>query len=143
MLEYTLLAFISLFVIVDPISIVPVFLSITQGDSPEQRIQMARLACAVMAGVLICFSLLGNWIFGILGITLPAFQIGGSVVLLMVALDMLQARRSRVQQTHEETTAGAEKEDIAITPLAVPLLAGPISTVILLHSKACGTLPYT
>lgn len=136
--EYTLLAFSSLFVIVDPISTVPAFLTMTHNDTPEQRIRMARLACGVMAVVLIGFSLVGQWIFGVLGITLPAFQIAGSLVLLLVALDMLRARRSRVQQTIEETAAGSEKEDIAVTPLAVPLLAGPgaISTVILLHNQA-------
>lgn len=138
LLEYTLLAFSSLFVIVDPISTVPAFLAMTHHDTPQQRIQMARLACGVMAGVLIGFSLLGKWLFGILGITLPAFQIAGSLVLLLVALDMLRARRSRVQETHEETNAGSEKDDIAVTPLAVPLLAGPgaISTVMLLQNQA-------
>lgn len=138
LLEYTLLAFSSLFVIVDPISTVPTFLAMTDEATPQQRIQMARLACWVMAGVLIGFSWLGKWLFSILGITLPAFEIAGSLVLLLVALDMLRARRSRVQQTQEETNAGAEKDDIAITPLAVPLLAGPgaISTAILLHNQA-------
>jgi multiple antibiotic resistance protein len=136
--EYTLLAFSSLFVIVDPISTVPVFLTITHGDAPEERIRVARLACCVMAVVLVVFSVLGNWLFRILGITLPAFQIAGSIVLLLVSLDMLRAQRSRVQQTPEETVAGIGKEDIAITPLAVPLLSGPgaISTVILLRSQS-------
>jgi multiple antibiotic resistance protein len=71
---------------------------------------------------------------------LPAFQLAGSIVLLYVALDMLQARRSAVQETSEEATAGAAKEDIAITPLAVPMLAGPgaITTAILLHNQANG-----
>jgi multiple antibiotic resistance protein len=133
-----LLAFTSLFVIVDPLSTVPVFLAMTPHDTPAERVQMARLACCVMAGVLIGFSLIGKWLFHVLGITLPAFQIAGSIVLLLVALDMLQARRSRVQQTPDETVAGMEKEDIAVTPLAVPLLAGPgaISTVMLLHNTA-------
>jgi multiple antibiotic resistance protein len=125
-------------VIVDPISTVPAFLAMTHEDSPEQRIRMARLACGIMAGVLMGFSLFGQRLFGILGITLPAFEIAGSLVLLLVALDMLRARRSRVQQTAEETMAGSEKEDIAVTPLAVPLLAGPgaMTTVILLHNQA-------
>jgi multiple antibiotic resistance protein len=138
LVEYTLLAFSSLFVIVDPISTVPAFLAMTHDDTPQQRIQIARLACSVMAGVLIGFSLLSRWLFDILGITMPAFQIAGSLVLLLVALDMLRARRSRVNQTQEDTAAGAEKEDIAVTPLAVPLLAGPgaISTAILLHTQA-------
>lgn len=84
------------------------------------------------------FALFGKWIFSLLGITIPAFQIAGSIVLLLVALDMLRAKRSAVKETDEEKDAAVMKEDIAITPLAVPMLAGPgaISTVILLHNRA-------
>jgi multiple antibiotic resistance protein len=136
--EYIVFAFSSLFVIVDPIATVPAFLAMTPTDTPAQRLRMARLACVVMAGVLLTFALAGQVIFSSLGITIPSFQMAGSVILLLIALDMLRAQRSRVQETPEETFAGAEKEDIAITPLAVPMLAGPgaISTVILLYSRA-------
>ncbi len=140
LLEFTLLAFGSLFVIVDPLATVPAFLAMTPHDTPEQRTRMARLAAVVMGGVLLVFAVAGKWIFRFLGITLPAFQIAASLVLLMVALDMLRAQRSRVQETSEETHAGAEKADIAITPLAIPMLAGPgaISTAILLQTQAAG-----
>jgi multiple antibiotic resistance protein len=136
--EYILFAFSSLFVIVDPIATVPAFLAMTPTDTPADRIKMARLACIVTAAILLAFSLAGKMIFSFLGITLAAFQMAGSVVLLLIAIDMLRAQRSRVQETPEETDAGMAKADIAITPLAVPMLAGPgaISTVILLHSKA-------
>ncbi len=136
--EYTLLAFSSLFVIVDPIAAVPAFLAMTPHDSYAQRTQMARLACIIMAAVLLLFSFVGQWIFKFLGITMPAFQIAASIVLLMIALDMLRAQRSRVQETQEETFAGTEKADIAVTPLAIPMLAGPgaISTSILLKNQA-------
>ncbi len=135
---YTLLALSSLFVIVDPIASIPAFLAMTPRDTPEQRAKMARLACFVAAVVLLVFAVVGKWIFKYLGITVPAFQMAASVVLLLVALDMLRARRSTVQETSEETHAGTEKEDIAITPLAMPMLAGPgaISTAILLHNQA-------
>ncbi len=137
---YILLAFSSLFVIVDPLAAVPAFIAMTPQDDPAQRIRMARLACCVMAGVLLVFAVSGQLIFKLLGITMPAFQLAASVVLLLVALDMLRARRSRVQETTEETAAGAEKTDIAVTPLAVPMLAGPgaISTAILLENQAVG-----
>src|SRR5437762_1834031 len=110
----------------------------TPTDTPEQRIRMAGLACCVMAGVLIVFATAGQWIFRFLGITMPAFQIAASIVLLFVALDMLRAQRSRVQETREETAAGVEKTDIAVTPLAIPMLSGPgaISTAILLQNQA-------
>jgi multiple antibiotic resistance protein len=138
--EYTLLAASSLFVIVDPVSAVPAFLAMTPNDAPAQRIKMARLACCVMAGVLVAFAVAGRWIFKFLGNTLPAFEIAASIVLLLVALDMLRAQRSRVQETSEETSAGTDKEDIAITPLAIPMLAGPgaISTAIVLQTQAVG-----
>ncbi|HWF19649.1 MAG TPA: MarC family protein [Verrucomicrobiae bacterium] len=136
--EYTLLAASSLFVIVDPLAVIPAFIAMTVNDAPEQRIRMARIASFVVAGVLLFFAITGQLIFKILGITMPAFQIAASIVLLLIAIDMLRAQRSRVQQTNEETAAGAEKTDIAVTPLAIPMLAGPgaISTVILLQGQA-------
>ncbi len=135
---YILLAASSLFVIVDPLAAIPAFIAMTPNDTPEQRSRMARLACCVGAGVLLVFAMTGELIFKVLGITMPAFQIAASIVLLLVALDMLRAQRSRVQQTHEETEAGLEKNDIAVTPLAIPMLAGPgaISTAILLQNQA-------
>ena len=136
--EYIFLASSSLFVIIDPLATVPAFLAMTPTDTPEARIRMAGLACCVMAGVLVIFAIAGKWIFKILGITMPAFQIAASIILLLVALDMLRAQRSRVHETSEETAAGAIKTDIAITPLAIAMLAGPgaISTAILLHNQA-------
>ena len=136
--EYTLFAASSLFVIADPLGTVPAFLAMTPTDSTAQRLQMARLACSVMAGVLLVFAFAGQTLFKLLGVTLPGFQIAGSIMLFLIALDMLRAQRSRVRETQEETIAGTEKEDIAITPLAVPMLAGPgaISTTILLKGQA-------
>ena len=138
LIEYTLLAVSSLFVIVDPIALVPTFLAMTAEGTPKQRVRMARVACVIMVLVLLAFAILGEWILKFVGIKLPAFQIAGGIVLLLVALDMLRAQRSRVQETQEETAAGAAKDDIAVTPLAIPMLAGPgaISTAILLHNKA-------
>jgi multiple antibiotic resistance protein len=136
--EYTFLALSSLFVIVDPFAVIPAFIAMTPNDTPAERSRTAKIACLVVAGVLLAFGFAGQWIFKVLGITLPAFQIAASIVLLLVALDMLRAQRSRVQETHEETAAGVEKTDIAVTPLAIPMLSGPgaISTVILLQSEA-------
>ena len=140
--EYILLAASSLFVIVDPLATAPAFLAMTPTDTPEQRLRTARIACFTMAVVLLAFSMAGTVIFKVLGITMPAFQIAASIVLLLIALDMLRVQRSRVQETREETRAGTEKTDIAITPLAIPMLAGPgaISTTILLQNEA-DTIP--
>jgi multiple antibiotic resistance protein len=118
--------------------VVPAFLAMTPNDTAEQRIRTARLACCVTAGVMLAFSIAGQLIFKFMGITMPAFQIAASILLLIVALDMVRAQRSRVQETHEETRAGTEKTDIAVTPLAIPMLAGPgaISTTVLLQNEA-------
>jgi len=124
LIEYTLLAFSSLFVIIDPIAVIPAFLAMTPTDTPQQRAHMAGLACWIAAGVLLVFSFAGKWVFKFLGITMPAFQLAASLVLLLVALDMLRAQRSRVRETSEETAAGVEKTDIAI------------STAVLLHNQA-------
>src|SRR5688572_789824 len=134
--EYALFAFGSLFVIVDPIAAVPAFIAMTARESVEQRLRTARTACLVAVGLLTGFAFLGQSLFGVLGITMPAFQIAAGLVLLLVAFDMLRAQRSAVQETAEETAAGAVKEDVAITPLAMPMLAGPgaLSTVILLNA---------
>jgi multiple antibiotic resistance protein len=144
LLEYILFAFGSLFLIVDPLATIPAFISMTSEDSVQERQRMARLACTVMVVVLIVFAGAGRWIFKFLNITMPAFEVAASVVLMLVALDMLRAQRSRVQETREETAEGAHKTDIAVTPLAVPMLAGPgaIGTVIVLQSKATDALEH-
>jgi multiple antibiotic resistance protein len=138
--EYSLLAVTSIFVILDPIATVPAFIAMTPNDTQPAKLRMARLACWVSAIVLAVFAGAGNAIFRVMGITLPAFQMAGSILLLRIALDMLYARRSPAQETDEEVAAGAAKDDIAITPLGVPMMAGPgaISTVLILENQASG-----
>ena len=140
LIEFSILAFSSLIVIVDPLALVPVFIAMTPHDTQQERIRMARLACLVAAGVLMLFAAAGNSIFRLLGITLPAFQLAGSILLARIALDMLYAKRSGAQQTDEEVEVGASKDDIAIAPLGVPMLAGPgaISTALILLNQAQG-----
>ena len=138
MTEYIVLAASSLFVIIDPLATAPAFLAMTPNDSREQRLRTARVACMTAAGILLSFSLTGPLIFKVMGITMPAFQMAGSILLMQVSLDMLRAQRSRVKETDAETQAGVDKTEIAITPLAIPMLAGPgaISTTVLLQNEA-------
>ena len=137
-LEFALLTLTSLFAIVDPFASVPAFLAMTPNDTPQQRVKMAKSASVMAAATLLVFAFAGQWIFKLFGITMPAFQLAASVVLLLVALDMLRAQQSRMRETSEETSAGAEKDDIAITPLAIPMLAGPgaMTAVILFQRQA-------
>ena len=136
--EYALFSFGSLFLIVDPLATVPAFLAMTTRATVAERARMAQVACLVTIGILAVFALAGQGLFRVLGVSLPALQAAGGLVLLLVALDMLRAQRSAVQETAEETAAGAQMGDIAITPLAIPMMAGPgaISAVILLESQA-------
>lgn len=140
--EFLLLALSSLFVIVDPVGLVPTFLAMTGEQDPAARVRTARTACLVAAGVLTAFAAGGPWLLRLLGITMPAFQIAGSILLLLVALDMLRARSTETRETRAETAVAAERvadhQDVAVSPLAVPMLAGPgaCSTVLLLRSRA-------
>jgi len=142
LLKFTLLALGSLFVILDPIAVVPAFVAMTTNDTPAAKVRMARLACSVACGVLMLFAACGKLIFQVMGITLPAFQIAGSILLLRIALDMLYAKRSKANETDEEVAAGTVKDDIAITPLGVPMLAGPgaISTALILLNQTNGAV---
>lgn len=101
---------------------------------------MARLACIVAGAVIFIFALIGELIFRLMGITLPAFQVAGGLLLFGIGYDMLHARESESKISPEERDEGEKLDNVAITPLAVPLLAGPgaISTVILLMGEAVG-----
>ncbi len=136
--DFTLMSFASLFVITDPIGLIPTFLTMTESHSPARRIHTARLACLATCLILLSCQIAGEWVFKLFGITLPAFEIAGGVILLLVALDMVRAQRTPVKETKEEEIEGIEKDDVAITPMAVPMLAGPgaITTVILLANRA-------
>ena len=138
MLQYFLLAFGSLFAIVDPLAALPAFLAMTTQDTVSERQRMALVACVTAGLVLAVFAAIGPAIFRFLGITMPAFQVAGGLIVLLTALDMLRAKRSPLKETTEETEAGMGKADIAITPLAIPMLSGPgaITTAILLESRA-------
>ena len=139
-IEFALFSFGTLFVIVDPVAAVPAFIAMTAHSPVGDRVRTARLASAATAGILATFSLVGQHFFRVIGVSLPALQVAGGLLLLLVSLDMLRAQRSAVQETAEETAAGVGKHDVAITPLAIPMMAGPaaISSVILLGAQAEG-----
>lgn len=124
LLQFSLVAFTSIFALVDPIAAVPTFLVMTAHDKGKRRHTALRASWTCFL-VLSIFALGGPFIFEMFGITLPAFRIAGGVILGLIGLDMLRARRSPVKETPGEAVEGAEKEDAGITPLGVPMLAGP------------------
>ncbi len=137
-LEFSFVAFSSIFFIVDPLAAIPSFLVMTSEDSEEKRRRMARQSAWTCFLVLMVFSLAGTLIFKLFSITLPAFKIAGGIILFLVAIDMLQARRSSTQEVTEERLEGAEKDEIGVTPMGIPMLAGPgaISTVMVLMGQS-------
>lgn len=135
-LQFALITVTSVLFIVDPIAAVPSYLVVTQNETPAGRRHTALRACVAMGLMLIVFAAAGRFIFQAFGITLPAFRIAGGLILWLVALDMVRAQRS-TQESSEELAEGQAKEDVAVTPLAIPILAGPgaISTVMVLAGE--------
>src|SRR6266478_3289668 len=137
-LSFSLLSLSAIFFVVDPMGAVPVFLAMTRNDTPEKRRDMARRACLAAFFILSTFAVAGTLIFKVFGITLGAFKVAGGVLLLLTSIEMLRAQQQRTRVTPEEEREGAEREDVAIFPLAIPLLAGPgsIATVTALMGRA-------
>ena len=139
-MDFAILCFSSLMAIVDPIGLIPAFLAITPGKSAADRIRISALACLLTFLVLSVFAFFGRHILNLHSVTLPAFQIAGGILLFFIAIDMLNARMTGVRQTQSEQDEGADKTDIAVTPLAIPMLAGPgaITTVMILATHVSG-----
>jgi multiple antibiotic resistance protein len=136
--RFSVLALSSIFFLVDPLAAIPSFLAITENADAQRRKRMARKGALTCFIVLTIFAVGGQLIFRLFGITLPAFEIAGGLILLLIGLDMLQARRSATQEASGDTEEGAAKEDAGIVPLGLPMLAGPgaISTVMVLVGQA-------
>jgi multiple antibiotic resistance protein len=134
-----ILPIISIFFIVDPLAVIPSFLTLTAEDTSARRRRIALKAAVACTLILVGFASAGGLIFRIFGITLPAFRIAGGIILGLSALEMVRAER-RSRETPEELEEGAEKYSAAFTPLGIPMLAGPgaISTVIVLMDHAKG-----
>jgi len=134
LVRFSVLALSSIFFLVDPFAAIPSFLAITEGAELKRRKRMARKAALTCFIVLTSFALGGQLIFRMFGITLPAFEVAGGLILLLIGLDMLEAKRSPTQEALGDTEEAAAKEDAGIVPLGIPMLAGPgaISSVMVL-----------
>ena len=124
--------FVALVIIVNPISALPLFVSMTAGNTETEKKNIARTASISVAVVLVVAALIGKPILALFGITIASFKVGGAILILLMAISMMHATPGRVKQTPEEASEAAEKENIAVVPLAIPLLSGPgaISTTI-------------
>jgi len=131
---------ISLFVVLDPIGTVPLFMAVTDGQSKANRQRVARNAATTVIVVLVLAATVGDWMLMLFGIRIATFRVGGGILVLLMAISMMHARISGAVQTQEEAHEAAEKEDVAVVPLGIPLLAGPgaISTVIIVSHRGTG-----
>lgn len=137
-------AFTTLFVIIDPPGLAPLFLALTQGMKGPQRRAIAIRASLVAIGILLGFGLFGEALLGFIGISMPAFRVAGGVLLFLTALDMLFERRQKRREDTAEEEEAEPDHDPSVFPLAVPLIAGPgaIASMILLVGQTEGALGF-
>ena len=128
-------AFVTIFVVIDPIGLAPMFVAITKGADAGHRRKVALRSCAIAAILLTLFGLFGESVLGFVGISMPAFRISGGILLFLTALEMLFERR-----TQRRKGQATKADDPSVFPLATPLIAGPgaIATIILLTGQADG-----
>lgn len=131
-------AFTTMFIIMDPPGLVPVFIALTQGMSAEQRRTIAVRACIVAGALMILFLFVGEAVLGFIGISMDAFRIAGGILLFLTALDMLFQRRQARRADNAAEGQAEHQDDPSVFPLALPLIVGPgaITTIILLAGNA-------
>lgn len=143
MLDWTEYAKIclALLVIVNPVGAVPLFASMTAGNSEREKKQIARVASTSVGLVLIIAAVAGQSLLGLFGISMASFKVGGAILILLLAISMMHGTQSTEKQTPDEAREAEYKESIAVVPLAIPLLSGPgaISTIII-YANARGSM---
>jgi multiple antibiotic resistance protein len=134
-------SFISLLVLINPLGALPVFITLTAQQSERERKRTIRIAAITVASLLAGTALVGNRVLAFFGIGLPAFQVAGGILILLVGLSMVNAQTGASKQTQEEQREAEQKASIAVVPLAIPLLAGPgaMSTMIIHAERAYAT----
>jgi len=139
MLEIASTAFVTLFVIFDPLGNVPILMSITQHESAAERRRILVRATLIAGLIMLVFGVVGEQFLKALGISLPAFKIAGGILLLLLAVEMVFARHSGLRTTTTgEVEEATHRSDVAVFPLAIPLIAGPgaMASILLLVSQA-------
>ena len=139
-LQFLLLCFTTLFTVVNPLGITPIFVAMTERFSPKDRLKIAKKGVSIGTIILLVFTLLGSIIFKLYGITVEAFQIMGGILFFRSGIQMLEAKVGRTRTTDSEQEEFKESEDadeIAISPIGIPLITGPgaITGVMLLSAK--------
>ncbi len=139
-LAFAISVIVAVFAIVNPIGNVSFFVALTHGYSHDEKLDVINKAVLVATAVLIIFALVGNFIFEMFSITVPAFRIAGGILLFSIAFTMLHGSRPKTKLTEQDKAEAMGREDIGIVPLGVPMLAGPgaITTVMIYMSEVTG-----
>jgi multiple antibiotic resistance protein len=146
MTEHLIKTFIIFFVVIEPVSLVPMFGALTRGGEPGYRTRMAWKSVAISAGIFIVFALVGDWLLRLLGISVSAFKIAGGMLLFLLAVDMVLARESGLRSTTvREQEEARYREDISVFPMAFPLITGPgaLATLLLLTAETRDYLEFS
>ncbi|WP_415920449.1 MarC family protein [Tateyamaria sp. SN6-1] len=135
---FLITAFVTMFVVIDPVGLAPLFVALTQGMTARARRAIAFRACGIAMLLLILFALFGEAVLGFIGISMPAFRVAGGILLFLTALDMLFERRTKRRE--DQSDSPETVDDPSVFPLAIPLIAGPgsIASVILLTGQVPG-----
>ncbi|MBW4526688.1 MAG: MarC family protein [Phormidium tanganyikae FI6-MK23] len=138
MMPFVARAFLTLLVVIDPVGLMPIFMTLTGKYTPAQQDRIAQRAVIVAGGILVVFALIGNGLLRYLGISIEAFQIAAGLLLLKIAVDMVFAQRER--ETAEEEQEAYLRDDISVFPLAIPLIAGPgtLASLLILTTEVNG-----
>jgi len=118
---YSLTVFMAFFAIMNPIANIPIFVKLTEGQQEKKKKEIAKTACIVAFLIVFAFILIGQYIFQIFGLTIPAFKVFGGVLIFFIGFDMLHSKKIVVAVDGEPTF----DDGLAISPLAIPILAGP------------------
>lgn len=146
MFDIYLNAFATLIVLIDPIGVAPIFLAVTNGMTSAQQREVAIRSTLIAFIILFVFLVIGSYFLNLLGISLAAFRIAGGLLLFFTAFEMIFAKRAERQgETAEKAVSESDVRDIAVFPLAIPMLSGPaaISAVVLLGGRADGIADYS
>ena len=137
-LSFILLSFSSLFTLLNPIGTAPIVLSLTESLSPSAYNKVIKKSICVACLILLLFAIMGKIIFTFYGITVYAFKIAGGILFLRIGINMLEAKVSRTKSTPKESEEASGNDDIALTPIGIPLIAGPgaITSVMILAAQA-------
>ena len=141
MIDFALSAFVTLLLVVDPVGLVPAFLAVTGGMADKDKRAIVLRSPLIAASILVVIALVGNWLLRQLGIGVPAFQIAGGLLLFGVAYRMIFGDRPHREAREADKALSEHASDVAVFPLAIPLMAGPgaIATTLLLAGDAGNT----